>query len=108
MQGSSRSRIGSLFAAETDFEAGANGERKAGVAELRGRPVGFVGTEADRADLTARGLLLVDDGFEELCHIVTEEDPDTALCGKDVTGYPWNPPWPRCEACVAVMRGEMN
>ncbi len=36
------------------------------------------------------------------------EDPDTALCGKDVTGYPWDPPWPHCEACVAVMRGEMN
>jgi hypothetical protein len=49
-----------------------------------------------------------DDGFEELCHLVTEEDPDTALCGKDVTGYPWNPPWPRCEACLAVARGEMN
>ncbi len=49
-----------------------------------------------------------EDGFEELCHLVTEEDPDTALCGKDVTGYPWNPPWPRCEACVAVSRGDMN
>jgi hypothetical protein len=51
---------------------------------------------------------LNDDGFEELCHIVTDADPDTALCGKDVTGYPWNPPWPRCEACLAVMRDEMN
>jgi len=49
-----------------------------------------------------------DDGFEELCHLVTEEDPDTALCGKDVTDYPWNPPWPRCEACLAIARGEMN
>ncbi len=49
-----------------------------------------------------------DSGFEELCHLVTDEDPDTALCGKDVTGYPWNPPWPRCEACLAVARGEMN
>ena len=49
-----------------------------------------------------------DDGFEELCHLVTEEDPDTALCGKDVTGYPWNPPWSRCEACLAVARGDMN
>jgi hypothetical protein len=48
------------------------------------------------------------DGFEELCHLVTDEDPDTALCGKDVTGYPWNPPWPRCEACVAVARGQLN
>ena len=49
-----------------------------------------------------------DDGFEELCHLVTEQDPDTALCGKDVTGYPWDPPWPRCEACLAVARGEMS
>ena len=49
-----------------------------------------------------------DDGFEELCHLVTEQDPDTALCGKDVSGYPWDPPWPRCEACLAMARGEMN
>jgi hypothetical protein len=47
-------------------------------------------------------------GFEELCHLVNESDPDTALCGKDVTGYPWNPPWPRCEACLAVARGDQN
>jgi hypothetical protein len=49
-----------------------------------------------------------DDGFKELCHLVSAEDPDTALCGQDVTGYPWNPPWPRCEACLAVARGEQN
>ena len=39
-----------------------------------------------------------DDGFEELCHLVTAEDPDTALCGKDVTGYPVEP-------AVAALRG---
>jgi hypothetical protein len=49
-----------------------------------------------------------DEGFEELCHLVSAEDPDTALCGQDVTGYPWNPPWPRCEACLAVERGAMS
>jgi hypothetical protein len=49
-----------------------------------------------------------DDGFQELCHLVTEEDPDTALCGKDVTDYPWDPPWPRCEACLSMARGEQN
>jgi hypothetical protein len=49
-----------------------------------------------------------DDGFEELCHLVNGHDPDTALCGKDVTGYPWNPPWPWCEACLSVARGAMN
>jgi hypothetical protein len=49
-----------------------------------------------------------EDGFEELCHLVTEAEPDMALCGKDVTGYPWNPPWPRCEACMAISRGQMS
>jgi hypothetical protein len=49
-----------------------------------------------------------DEGFEELCHLVTDRDPDTALCGKDVAGYPWNPPWPLCEACLAISRGAMN
>lgn len=51
---------------------------------------------------------LGDEGFEELCHLVSAEDPDTALCGRDVSGYPWNPPWPRCEACLAVGRGAMS
>jgi hypothetical protein len=37
---------------------------------------------------------------EELCHIVTDDEPDTALCGKDVTGWPWNPPWPLCVVCA--------
>ena len=49
-----------------------------------------------------------DPGFEALCHLATDEDPDTALCGRDVTGYPWNPPWPRCEACLAIARGAQN
>ncbi len=43
------------------------------------------------------------DHGEEICHIVTEEDPDTALCGKDVTGWPWNPPWPYCVVCLDLM-----
>jgi hypothetical protein len=37
---------------------------------------------------------------EKICHIVEHDDPDRALCGKDVTGYPWNPPWPICVVCV--------
>jgi hypothetical protein len=49
-----------------------------------------------------------DDGFEEICHLVDMADPDTALCGKDVTGYPWNPPWPHCAACEEISRGAMN
>ena len=49
-----------------------------------------------------------DGGFEELCHLVGDDDPDTALCGKDVTDYPWNPPWPMCQACLAVEGGGLN
>ena len=75
-------------------------------------PVSWAHASPVRAPNVAPGCFNVprvnDDGFEELCHLVTEEDPDTALCGKDVTGYPWNPPWPRCEACLAIARGEMN
>jgi hypothetical protein len=37
---------------------------------------------------------------EKICHLVEEENPDRALCGKDVTGYPWDPPWPMCVVCV--------
>jgi hypothetical protein len=37
---------------------------------------------------------------ERICHIVGPHDPDRALCGKDVMGYPWNPPWPMCVVCV--------
>ena len=49
-----------------------------------------------------------DDGVEELCHLVDDDDPDTALCGRDVSGYPWNPPWPLCEACLAIADGRSN
>jgi hypothetical protein len=49
-----------------------------------------------------------DEGFEQLCHIVTEQNHDRALCGRDVSGYPWDPPWPLCEACLAVSRGQLN
>ena len=49
-----------------------------------------------------------DEGFEELCHLVDDLDVDTALCGKDVTDYPWNPPWPVCQACLAIAEGRAN
>ncbi|MDX6676776.1 MAG: hypothetical protein QOE31_828, partial [Solirubrobacteraceae bacterium] len=32
---------------------------------------------------------------------------DTALCGKDVTGWPWNPPWPYCVVCMELMQGRL-
>jgi len=48
------------------------------------------------------------EGWEEVCHIVTAERPDVALCGRDVSGYPWDPPWPPCEGCLAVVGGRMS
>ena len=46
--------------------------------------------------------------WEDVEHIVTDEDPDTALCGVDQTDVPWNQGFPPCEACVAVLGGRMN
>ena len=46
--------------------------------------------------------------YEECEHIVTDEDPDTALCGVDQTGVPWNQGFPPCQACVAVAQGRMS
>lgn len=69
-----------------------------------GSPATAPNVHPDCANLPRIG----DHGFEELCHLVADDDPDTALCGKDVTGFPWNPPWPRCEACLAVAGGGMN
>ena len=45
---------------------------------------------------------------EKICHIVPEDDPDTALCGKDVTGWPWNPPWPFCLVCLDLAGYELR
>ncbi|MEI8105239.1 MAG: hypothetical protein WCH31_05270 [Actinomycetes bacterium] len=47
-------------------------------------------------------------GFEECEHIVRDEDPDTALCGVDQTGVPWNQGFPVCQACLAVAEGRMS
>jgi hypothetical protein len=46
--------------------------------------------------------------FEQVEHLVTDEDPDTALCGVDQTDVPWNQGWPICEACRAVADGRMS
>jgi hypothetical protein len=53
-----------------------------------------------------RGLDGVD--FEQVEHIVHEDDPDTALCGVDQTDVPWNQGWPVCQACVAVAEGRLS
>ncbi|GAA4017702.1 TIGR01459 family HAD-type hydrolase [Sphingomonas swuensis] len=39
---------------------------EAGLAAVRGRPVGFCGTDDDRRDLTARGLIVAEGDFDEL------------------------------------------
>ena len=49
-----------------------------------------------------------DAAFEECEHIVGEDDPDTALCGVDQAGVPWNQGLPVCQACLAVAQGRMN
>ena len=46
--------------------------------------------------------------YEECEHIVTDEDPDIALCGVDQTGVPWNQGLPTCQACLAVAQGRLS
>ena len=46
--------------------------------------------------------------FEDVEHLVSDEQPDLALCGVDQTDVPWNQGFPPCEACVAVSSGRMN
>jgi hypothetical protein len=45
---------------------------------------------------------------EECEHLVRDDDPDTALCGVDQTGVPWNQGFPLCQACVAVAEGRLS
>jgi hypothetical protein len=45
---------------------------------------------------------------EDVEHLVTDEDPDTALCGVDQTDVPWEMGLPICQACVAVSQGRMS
>jgi hypothetical protein len=47
-------------------------------------------------------------GFEQVEHLVTDDDPDTALCGVDQTEVPWNQGWPLCEACRAVANNRLS
>ena len=47
-------------------------------------------------------------GYEEIEHLVSDEDPDTALCGVDQTDVPWEQGLPLCQACVAVSDGRMS
>jgi hypothetical protein len=49
-----------------------------------------------------------DGAYEECEHIVHDRDPDTALCGVDQTGVPWNQGLPTCQACLAVAQGRMS
>jgi len=45
---------------------------------------------------------------EDVEHIVTDDDPDTALCGVDQTDVPWNQGFPPCQACLEVAGGRMS
>lgn len=62
-------------------------------------------TRTDNRDVTRNGP---SDFGEELCHIVPPNDVDRALCGKDVTGFPWNPPWPMCVVCVDLAKPQRH
>lgn len=46
--------------------------------------------------------------FEDVEHLVSDEQPDLALCGVDQTDVPWNQGFPPCQACMAVSSGRMN
>jgi hypothetical protein len=46
--------------------------------------------------------------WEDVEHLVGDENPDRALCGVDQTDVPWNQGFPPCQACVAVASGRMN
>ena len=46
--------------------------------------------------------------FEECEHLVSDDDPDTGLCGIDQTGVPWNQGFRLCQACAAVAEGRMS
>ena len=46
--------------------------------------------------------------FEQIEHLVSDGEPDTALCGVDQTGVAWNLGWPVCLACLAVADGRMS
>ena len=46
--------------------------------------------------------------FDEVEHLVSDEDPNTALCGIDQTDVPWDQGWPICEACRAISEGRMS
>ena len=46
--------------------------------------------------------------LEECEHLVDEDDPDTALCGVDQSGVPWNQGFRLCQACLAVVEGRMS
>jgi hypothetical protein len=47
-------------------------------------------------------------GLDEVEHLVSDEEPDIALCGIDQKDVPWHQGFPLCEACVAVADGRMN
>jgi hypothetical protein len=46
--------------------------------------------------------------FEQVEHVVTDEEPDTALCGIDQTDVPWNQGWPVCQTCLAIFEGRLS
>ena len=46
--------------------------------------------------------------FDEVEHLVHDDNPDLALCGIDQKDVPWDQGWPVCEACRAVAEGRLS
>jgi hypothetical protein len=46
--------------------------------------------------------------WDEVEHLVADEDPDTALCGIDQTNVPWDQGFPICEACRVIADGRTS
>jgi hypothetical protein len=44
--------------------------------------------------------------FEDVEHLVRDDDQDTAYCGVDQTDVPWNQGFQPCFACIEVMKHE--
>jgi hypothetical protein len=46
--------------------------------------------------------------FDEVEHLVPDDNPDVALCGIDQKDVPWDQGWPVCEACRAVAESRLS
>lgn len=67
-----------------------------------------VSTTPVRLPLPRNVARRADVDWEQVEHLVSDADPDTALCGVDQSDVPWNQGLPVCIACYEVARGGLN